>query len=185
MALAVAGGVASLWLVGTYLLDEPAVRAVSVAVAALLASAPWLLPAEDPLVRALGAMARRNRGTTRWRLERAAALRRDVEERRRDLPVKEMRRMDDVFKSLIRLGQVRANAGDDDANALDGAIAEHLSALEEGLRAIKAREAVLASVRREAAHELRQESMGIEAETEALSDTATMPDHGQGVQSSS
>lgn len=183
-AVAIVGGLAALWLVSTYLHDGFSVRAVSVVVAALLASAPWLLPVDDNLARALRAMAARNRGTTRWRLERAAALRREVEERRHELPSKEMKRIDEAFKNLVRLGRVRARANDADASVLDDTIAEHLSALEEGLRAIKVRETVIASVRRDAAHELRQESMGIEAEAEALSDSSAVPPHGQGVQSS-
>ncbi len=162
------------WLVAFHEFAGLGVRTIAVVIAVIVASAPWLLVVDDRLAVALAALSRQSRGTTRWRLDRAATLRREIvrQRARRSQPQAEHRRLDAAFRALINLGQTRIGKPEGEAMALDDAIAEHLAVLEESARAMAAREVAVAGARRDAAESLREESVIIAAEAEAYGATA-------------
>jgi hypothetical protein len=134
LALA-AGGLAG-HLTSHYAASESLVRGVVVVIAAVLATAPLMIPADDPLAHALDELAVDIGGEPANTLRSAAELRRSVDESLLDhASLRDARR---AWKALLRLGQARARletARTPSERALavvrrlDQRIAEHADAL--------------------------------------------------------
>lgn len=165
---AMVGGATATWLAAHNGTAPPSSWLVSLVVASLLASAPWAFRADDVVALSLEALALRSSGTTKLRLERAAALRRKLMAQV-GVSKAERKRLARVFENILRLGETRIRVGVAGGASLDETIAEHLAALEERCSIVSAREAAVESTRRADAQELRQDNLGVEAEVEALS----------------
>ncbi len=172
LAVAVLSGGAAAWVVLFHQTAPWHLLLVAVTVASLIASTPLLFPVDDHLTSVLRGLARRAAGTLRWRLERAASLRRRMCEQKGTLPKAEAERLDTAFRSLIRLAQVRLESSASTAEVLDESIAEHLPALERGLSAIDRRTAFKTGLENGSAEELEREAEEIEAEAMALAEVA-------------
>lgn len=106
VVLALAGGALAGYVSTRYALAEPMVRAVVIVIAAVLASAPLLVPADDPIAFALDDIARDLDGTVADDLRAGADLRRSVDESLLDPDsAKSARR---AWKSLLSLARARA-----------------------------------------------------------------------------
>lgn len=130
-----AGGLAG-HLATRYAGSEILVRGVVVVVAAVLAMAPLMISADDPLAHALEDLARDVEGPSKEKLIAGAELRRSVDETLLDAEsAREARR---AWKSLLRLGQARARlaamrGSEERAQAVvrrvDQRLAEHVDCL--------------------------------------------------------
>lgn len=172
LSIAFVSGGAGAWVVLTHQTAAWHLLAVAITVAALIASIPLLLPVDDHLTSVLRGLARRGSGTLRWRLERAASLRRRMGEQQVSLPRAEVEQLDKAFHSLIKLAQVRLEASASTAEVLDESIADHLAALERGLSAIDRRTAFKTGLENQSAGDLEREVDEIEAEAMALAEVA-------------
>lgn len=141
---------------------------VATGVAALVSCAAWLVPVEDRLVHELESLARRNNGAGRWRLERAAALRRMIVEEGLTSTRRESKSIRRACEAILRLGELRPGAGDREGRIIDESLAAHVATLERWRKARIARVVALEGVQRESMEELRSESRDAEAEAEAL-----------------
>lgn len=139
LALAALAGAAAAFVVLRFAGGDPMVRAVAIAVATLLVSAPFALHVEDPRVVSLARLARHTRGPARMRLLRAAALRRRSIEGPLPLARTDRRRMERAFATVARLAESRIEAGVMDARVIDRALAAHVGALTRWTRALRAR----------------------------------------------
>ena len=138
---AIAGGLAS-----SYAASSPAVRAVSLVVAAVLAALPLLIDADDPIAHALDAAALGVTEPAHTALRAGAALRRSVEDVVIDRAT--TRQVRSTWRSLLRLAEARvrlehrvaapASPTDGVRRMLDGRIAEHVAALSRALIAVDA-----------------------------------------------
>ncbi len=148
LALAFASGVAASWVARADAGLEITLWMTAIMVAALLASAPWLLPSDAPRTFALRRLAGRARGTARVRMLRAvvahrqlrdvelpSALRRGVERAFDDVIRRGERRLDGdggrahrTIEQLVRVARV-ARAGDLEVGTAHGALEAQVAAL--------------------------------------------------------
>ena len=98
LGAAFAGGAAAAWVTRANQGLETSLWMVAVVMAALLASVPWLVPADAPRTFALRRLASRARGPLRWRLLRAVVSHRTLADL--DLPDRLRTRIERSFDRL-------------------------------------------------------------------------------------
>ena len=147
-----AGGLAG-YLSTHYAGSEPLVRSVVVVVAAVLAMAPLMVQADDPVAHALDELGTDIEGTAGEKLHAGAELRRSVDESLLEADsARDARR---AWKSLLRLGQARirlANVRSSNerreavTRRVDQRISEHVESLTRMYTAADAASAVKLSI---------------------------------------
>lgn len=167
--LAGLGGLLGSWIIANYFYNGiESVPLFSLLIASVLICMPWFFPTEDLFAQTLSALAGRVNGSSRWKLEGAASLRRKMVAQKRSMSRAERKRIAGVFKSVIKLGRSRLNAGgQNEADAIDEAIAKHVEALERVHQAIGRRKAAQKSMTSQVAEELNLETCGVNAEADA------------------
>lgn len=164
VGVAFVGGVAASWVAHAHRGVEVTLWLVAITVAALLASIPWLLPADPARGFALRRLAARSRGPLRIRLLRAVAVHGRLGEA--ELPRRLQRRIDRAFDEVARRAEHRL----EHPNASDAALIEGVDQLARVERAARARTELLDGLERTS--ELASDSDELEAEVAALSEVA-------------
>lgn len=159
LALAFASGVAASWVARANAGLEATLWMTAVMVAALLASAPWLLPSDAPRTFALRRLAGRARGPGRVRLLRAVIAHRHLREL--ELPRALRVRVERAFDDVIRRTEQRLDGEG------GGGVARTVEQLVRVARAARAREELLASLD-EGSTRLAADGEALEAEVAAL-----------------
>lgn len=109
LALAFASGVAASWVARADAGLEITLWMTALMVAALLASAPWLLPSDAPRTFALRRLAGRARGAARVRMLRAVVAHRQLRDVELDPALR--RGVERAFDDVIRRGERRLDGG--------------------------------------------------------------------------
>lgn len=161
LTLAFASGVAASWVARANAGLEATLWMTAIMVAALLASAPWLVPSDAPRTFALRRLAGRARGAGRWRLLRAVVAHRQLREL--ELPTALRRRVERAFDDVIRRAEHRL-----DGEGAAG-IQRTIDQLVRVARAAKAREELLGALD-EGSERLAADGEALEAEVAALTE---------------
>ncbi|HJL19889.1 MAG TPA: hypothetical protein RMH99_29770 [Sandaracinaceae bacterium LLY-WYZ-13_1] len=155
LGLAFTSGVAASWVARANAGLETSLWTVAVVVAALLASVPWLVPADPARTFALRKLADRARGPLRWRLLRAVVAHRRLADL--ELPSAVRRRVERAIDVLRARVERRL-----DRRLVDRVDPDVARTVEQLVRVSRA------AVRREALLEDLEGAAGIDAEREAL-----------------
>jgi len=105
LVVAFAGGVSASWVMRANAGLEATLWLTAIVVAAMLASVPWILPADAPRTFALRRLAGRAHGTMRLRILRAVVAHRRLSEL--DLPTPLRKRVEGAFDDVIRISERR------------------------------------------------------------------------------
>lgn len=163
VAVAFIAGVLASWVAHENRGLETSLWLIAVVVAALLASIPWILPADAARTFALRRLAGRARGALRWRLLRAVVAHRRVAEV--ELSRGMRRRVERAFDELRRRAEHRLDRGLLDRLDVDVACA--VDQLVRVARAARSREELLEGL---TASDLASDSDALEAEVAALAE---------------
>jgi hypothetical protein len=139
LAVATTSGAAAAWVVLRFEGADLGTRTVALAVAALVASAPFAMQVEDPRTHALLRLAASARGPLRVRLLRAAALRRRTIDGPMPVGRSERGALERAFRTVARLGEARAEAGAVEHPAIDRALGANVDAIARLSRALRSR----------------------------------------------
>lgn len=180
-ALAAIGGAVGAHVALRYGADaSAAVRAASLVTAGIVASVATLVPAQDPVARALADLAAELTGDVSAALSRAAALRRRTAggEVLRQLPEDTATRIDAGWSALVRTATRRAELGAElaaGAAVIDRRIAAHVDVLERIHAAATERLAHTMGLEDPGIAAATLERDGIEAEVRALAEITSGP----------
>ncbi len=161
IAVAFAGGVSASWVARANAQLEVTLWLTAIVVAAMLASVPWILPADAPRTFALRRLAGRTHGASRWRLLRAVIAHRRLAEL--DLPKPLRRRVEGAFDEVIRAAERNL---DREASARPTRTIDQLVRVS---RAAQSREELLGAFEPAAPH-LEADTEALEAEVAALAE---------------
>ena len=179
VAMSLASGAIAGALSSSYAASSPAVRAVSLVVAAVLVALPLLVEADDPIAHALDAASLGVTEPAHTALREGAALRRSVEDVVIDRAI--TRQVRSTWRSLLRLAEARVRLEHRAAapasptggvrRMLDGRIAEHVAALSRALTAVDAASAARLGLDDAARRNVDAVGESLESLSEALMET--------------
>jgi hypothetical protein len=179
VSLALATGAVAGALVSSFVLASPAVRGVSLVVAAVLVALPLLIEADDPIAHALDAAALGVAEPARAKLHEGAALRRNASDVMIDRAA--MRQVQSTWRSLLGLadarvrmeGRVAAPSSPTESvrRMLDNRIAEHVAALARALTAVDAASAARLGLDDAARRNVDAVGESLESLSEAMMET--------------
>jgi hypothetical protein len=165
LGVAFVGGVGASWVARANAGLETSLWMVAVVVAALLASVPWIVPADAPRTFALRKLASRARGPLRWRLLRAVVAHRRLADL--ELPGRLRRRIERGFDELRDKCERRFDRRVLDR--VDPDLERSVDQLVRVARAAACRDALLEGLE-DSARQLAADGDALEAEVAALSE---------------
>lgn len=166
-------GAAGAWIVHSFGAGALSVRIAAVGVGGIVAAAPLLVPVDDAVCFALRTLAGQATGALRWRLLRAAILRRRCDGVSELLSRQARRRMDRAFQALVVTARARLDRSRPGGELLDRRIRAYVSALGRALRAAESASALTTDLDDKILAELRLEKDDLEARVEGLNEVVS------------